>query len=325
MFLAAILGIHSNAADRLFADPVIAKGTNFVVHESELEEDFSAFKSARVAVGQPMPPVPEGELKRQMLDKIVATRLLLARATPEDQEVGRKLSARLINETKSKAASEASFKRQLLAMGTTFEKYEKEMTEQAIVKAVIDRELKSREIVLDPEVKKFYDEHLNAFQEPAKVRVQHILFTTRQIPGGEPLPAAERQAKRKKAEDLLKKLHSSNPPDFSKAIAEFSDEPETAQKKGELLLTRGDNMSPPSFETAAFSLRPGQVSDLVESPFGYHIIKLLEEIPPSTTPLDKVIEKIRDRLKEQAVQKKLADYLRKLKEEAKVEILFSGN
>lgn len=324
LFFTLTLVPTSQGADALFADPVIAKGTNFVVNESELDDAFLAFKSARAAVGQPMPAIPEASLKRQMLEKIVATRLLLARATPEDKEQGKKLSDKLIQDTKGKAPSEESFKRQLTAMGTSLEKYEKEMLDQAIVKAVIDRELKNREIISDTEVKKFYDEHLNAFEAPEKAHVQHILIATRQIPSGDPLPPAELKAKKKKADDLLKQLHSEHPPDFTKTIAQYSDEPDGALKKGDLVITKGENTAPPSFQSAAFSLKPGQVSDLVESPFGYHIIKLIEKLPPSTTPLDKVVERIRDRLKEQAVQQKLGDYLQKLREDAKVQILFNG-
>jgi parvulin-like peptidyl-prolyl isomerase len=313
-----------SAAERLFPDPVVAKGTGFQVLESEVDEAFSGFKAARAAMSKPMPPVPESSLRREMLDKIVATRLLLARATPTDREEGKKMADKLIADTKAQARSEKSFQMQLTVLGTTVEKYEQEVLNQATVKAVIDRELKNKEIVSDLEAKKYYDEHPNLFQEPEKARVQHILFTAREIPSGEPLPQAEVEKKRAKAEALLKRIRTSHE-DFAKLVAENSEEPLTDQKKGDLVIRKGENNAPPSFEAAAFSLKPGQVSDLVTSPFGFHIIKLIEITPASTIPLDKVVDRIRDRLKEQRVQAKLPDYLKKLREEAKVEILMKSN
>jgi peptidyl-prolyl cis-trans isomerase C len=309
------------AGKQLFADPVVAKGKGIEIRESDLDEAFIGFKAARAAMGQSMPPFPEKAVREQVLEKLIATKLLLSKATGADLDEGKRTAERLLAQARTNSPSEAAFRRQLVAMGTTPEKYEAEITEQAVVKAVIDRELKNRQIITDAEVKKFYDENLSAFQEPEKARVAHILFTTRKIPTGEELPSAEQEQKRRKAKALLEKLKNSKE-DFIKLIPVYTEEPETpGQKRGELVITKGGRTVPPSFEVAAFSLQPGKISDVVESPFGYHIIKLIEKIPPATTPLDKVAEQIRSRLQEKVAQEKLPEYLKKAREEAKVEIL----
>jgi len=308
------------AASPLFSDPVIAKGKGIEIKESDLEEAYIGYKAARAAAGQAMPAYTEPTARQQVLDKLIATKLLFSKATPADKDEGRRMAEKLIAEARTNSPSEASFRRQLVAMGTTPEKYEAEMIEQATVKAVIDRELKNKQIISDVDVKKYYDENISMFQEPEKARVAHILFTTRKIPTGEELPFAEREEKKRKARSLIEKIKSSKE-DFSKLVAAYSEEPDTVQKKGEIVVIKGSRNTPPGFEVAAFSLKPGQISDVVESPFGYHIIKLLEKIPPATTPLEKVAEQIRNRLQEQAVQAKLADYLKKIREDAKVEVV----
>ena len=77
----------------------------------------------------------------------------------------------------------------------------------------------------------------------------------------------------------------------------------------------------PEFEAAAFSLNTNQVSDIITTQFGYHIIKLSEKIPAKKMELAKVSQDIKDYLKGQSVQKELPQYMDKVKKEAGVEIV----
>ncbi len=77
----------------------------------------------------------------------------------------------------------------------------------------------------------------------------------------------------------------------------------------------------PEFEAAAFSLNTNQVSDIVTTQYGYHIIKLSEKIPAKKIELAAVADRVKQSLLDQAIQKQFATYYAKVKKEAKVEIL----
>lgn len=315
--LALLLASPGRAAERLFADPVLAKGKGIEIRQSHVDDAFLSYTAARAAIGQRNPGALEPQLKQQVLEKLIATRLFLARATPADREEGKKIAARLISEGKAKVPTEASYRRQLIAVGTTPEKYEADITEQAIVKAVIDRELKNKQIVTDAEVRKFYDQNPASFEDPAKVRVAHILFATRRIPSGEPLLPREQQAKKALAEKALARAKAGE--DFLQLVLEYSDDPGAKDSKGELTFPRKGPV-PAEFEAAAFSLDPGQLSSVVRSTLGFHVIKLLEKIPATRTPFEKVADNIRDMLREREVQNQLPAFIEKLKQEAGLEI-----
>src|SRR5262245_36673083 len=80
----------ASAADSLFADHVIAKCNGIEIRDSDLQEAYVGFKAARAALGQGMPPVAESAMRQQVLEKLIATKLLLAKATPADHEEGKK-------------------------------------------------------------------------------------------------------------------------------------------------------------------------------------------------------------------------------------------
>jgi parvulin-like peptidyl-prolyl isomerase len=131
------------------------------------------------------------------------------------------------------------------------------------------------------------------------------------------LSQAEKDAKHKTMEGLLKRARAGE--DFAKLAKEYSEDPGSKDKGGEYTFPRGKMM--PEFESAAFALKPGEVSDIATTSYGYHIIKLSEHTPAQKVAFDKVAPAIKNRLTEQELAKLAPDYLAKAKKEAGVEIL----
>jgi peptidyl-prolyl cis-trans isomerase D len=121
----------------------------------------------------------------------------------------------------------------------------------------------------DEEAKKFYDENASKFQGSEQRHASHILIGA----GASASPEAKAEAK-KKAEQVLVEVKK-NPAKFAELAKKYSQDPGSAEKGGDLgTFGRGSMVKP--FEDAAFSMKPGEVSGLVQSDFGYHIIKLTE-------------------------------------------------
>src|SRR5437763_13727165 len=112
------------------------------------------------------------------------------------------------------------------------------------------------------------------------VRASHILIATSDPATGTEMSESEKKAKRKIADDLLKRAKAGE--DFAKLAKENSEDPGSKDKGGEYTFPRGQMM--PEFEAAAFSLNTNQVSDVVTTPYGFHIIKLYEKIPAHKEP-----------------------------------------
>ena len=108
--------------------------------------------------------------------------------------------------------------------------------------------------------------------------------------------------------------------DFASLAREFSEDPGSKNKGGEYTFPRGQFVR--EFETAAFSLQTNQISDIVTTQFGYHIIKLYEKTPAQKIDLDKVKEDVKEQLERTEVQEKLLpDYVKQLKKDAQLEYL----
>jgi peptidyl-prolyl cis-trans isomerase D len=140
----------------------------------------------------------------------------------------------------------------------------------------------------DEEIQEYYDGNIAQFQKPEEVHARHILFTVKPDASD-----ADKAATRKKAEEVLAKAKSGG--DFAALAQEFSQD-STAASGGDLG-TFGRGVMTPPFETAAFGLEPGQVSDIVETQFGFHIIKLEEKQAARTAPLEEVKATIVEELK----------------------------
>jgi peptidyl-prolyl cis-trans isomerase D len=159
---------------------------------------------------------------------------------------------------------------------------------------VIDTpKLKDKVQVTPADLKSYYNAHVDEFRVPEEVKVRHILVSTPPAgPDGKVDPKAVETA-RTKAEDILKKIKGGA--NFADIAKKSSDDPGSAKEGGELgWIGRGRTV--PEFEKAAFSLAPGQISDLVQSTFGFHIIQVEEKHTPHVKSLDEVKADIEPRI-----------------------------
>jgi peptidyl-prolyl cis-trans isomerase D len=159
---------------------------------------------------------------------------------------------------------------------------------------VIDTaKLKDKVQVTPADLKSYYSAHMDEFRVPEEVKVRHILVSTPPAgPDGKVDPKAVETA-RVKAEDIQKKIKGGA--NFAELAKKLSDDPGSAKEGGELgWIGRGRTV--PEFEKAAFSLPPGQISDLVQSTFGFHIIQVEEKHTPHVKSLDEVKAEIEPRV-----------------------------
>lgn len=144
--------------------------------------------------------------------------------------------------------------------------------------------------VTDKDIELYYKAHPEEFKTPEMVRARHILIKV-----DKSATEIEKEEARKKAENLLNKIKGGE--DFAKLAAEFSEDTATKTKGGDLGFFQRGSMVP-EFESVAFTLNQGEVSDIVETPYGFHIIKIEEKKESVIQPL----EKVRDIAKKKAFE-----------------------
>ena len=312
-------GTNSNpeaAITALFGNPVIARGKGFEIKRSELDEVMTGLKSAAAAHGQAIPPGQLTQIESQLLDRLVQIQLLMQKATDADRTNGAQKTGLQMTALLERAGSQEALNRQMKAVGMTMAELRAKVTQEDTAQAVLTRELNVT--VTDAEVKQFYDGHPADFEQPEMAHVRHILLMTMDPVARAPLSADQQQAKHKQIDDLLKRIQGGA--DFAALAKQYSEDPGSKDNGGELpAFSRGQMV--PEFEAAAFSLTNNQVSAVVTTAYGYHIIKLIDKTPAKKVGYATVAARIRDFLTQQKIEKVAPAYMDKLRKAADVQIL----
>lgn len=217
-----------------------------------------------------------------------------------------------MSQNKGKFGSVAEFEAALKSAGMA----EKELAEitrkDIVITNFVETKIVPTITVTDDEVKDFYNANKEQLKEEPQVKASHILI------GVDASASAEDKAKAKaKAEALLKEIRGGK--DFAEAAKTNSTCP--SKDQGGDLGYFGKGQMVREFEQAAFTMKIGDISDVVETQFGYHIIKLTDKKEGEAPKLEEIKEKIATFLKGQKTQKAVFDYVTKLRKDAKVEIL----
>lgn len=295
-------------------DPVLAKGKTFEIRQSQVDDAFRQAVASGQARGQAIPDDAKAEVRGQLLQRLIVTSALVSKATPDDRAKAKDVVAKFVADARKRSGTEEAFLGQLKLSGMTLAQFEARLSEQALAEQVIERDVKTMITISDDQVKKFYEENEARFGKPEQVRASHILLMTQDPATGKDLGDADKKEKKKKIDALLVRARKGE--DFAKLAKENSEDPGSKDNGGEYTFPRGQMV--PEFEKTAFGLKTNEVSDVVTTQFGYHIIKLSEKIPGEKTELAKVTDDIRRMLTQKEFQSHQEEYFTKLKKETGV-------
>jgi parvulin-like peptidyl-prolyl isomerase len=179
------------------------------------------------------------------------------------------------------------------------------LIDQYLAQEYIGKVVVADVLVPEQELKKYYQEHEKDFILPEAIKARHIFFEA----AIDAAPEVKGKA-RAKAEEVLRRLR--NGEEFSSLAKEFSQDADSAAKGGELGWISPGKTNSEEFEKVLFALKAGETGDIVETPFGFHIIRVDERRDKRTATFDETREQILNRLKGELAQKKTQDFLDKL-------------
>jgi len=289
---------------------VIARVNGEAVSRKEIEDYVHNLEGR---AGGPVPAEQRDRVYRGIIDQIVGYKLLVQEAKARkivvpDNEVNAK-----IDEVKKQFPSEDLFMQTLIDRKLTLDQMKADARRDIAISRMIDAEIASRIALKPSQVEDFYKNNQDQFTQPERVRASHILIA---FPEGADA-AAKAQAKTK-AQKVLTDDKAGK--DFAALAREHSQDPGNAPNGGDLgFFPQGQMVGP--FNDVAFSLKPGATSGLVETQFGYHIIRVAEEQPGRTVPLEEVRPKVEQYLQNQNKETETDAFVKSLRAKGKVEIL----
>ncbi len=288
----------------------IVNGT--VITKDEYERELVRIRDQAARQGKEITEAEMPEIKKQIIDNIIETLVFyqdaIAKGIKADQAMADKEWAQL----KSGYPDDKSFEKTLADKKITETLIMDQLQKRNIIKKFIDQNFTQKTVIPESEVKAYYDNNPEQFNKPESVRASHIL-----IPAD--ISADEKQ--KKEARDKVEKIQArvKAGEDFATLAKENSRDPVSSEKGGDLgFFTKGQMVKP--VEDAAFALAPGAVSDIVETQYGYHIIKVTDKQPADKFSFDEVKSRLADYLKNIKISKDIGDYTKTLKEKAKIEI-----
>jgi peptidyl-prolyl cis-trans isomerase C len=257
---------------------------------------------------------PSAGFYREILDGIVAHQLLLQEAKTLGITITEAEADQMMLGFKSQFPSQEAFQKQLEANKITEAELRKRMLEDADSKVnkLVQTRIAPSVQVSDADARAFYDQNQQRMKTPPRVHVRHILIAV-----APQASATDREAAHKKAQDLLQQLENGG--DFAQLAAQNSNDTGSAARGGDLSWVQPGQMVP-TFEKAAFALQqPNDLSPVVQTRFGFHIIQLVERQESQVVPFEQAKGRLEVMLRDEKVKQALRSHVQGLKAKAKVE------
>ena len=287
--------------------PIVARVNGREVPKSDFDR---LVKQMEMQAGQPVPPNRRDEVYRAVLDQLVTYTALVHEAKARKIEVSpaeaKQVTDTKIAELRQQIPDPKAFNKALAERNMTLERLRADIRNDIAINKMVEAEVAKTPAVTDGDVRDFYDKNPNEF---TGLRASHILIR----PTG--FDEESKKKARAQAEDVMKQARAGT--DFGELARKYSADG-SAQQGGDLGFFTKSSMVP-AFSDAAFALKPGEISTVVETQFGYHVIKSVER---KDVPFDEASNKIREFLTSKRRDERQQAFVAEVKNKSKIEVLF---
>jgi peptidyl-prolyl cis-trans isomerase C len=290
---------------------VVAIVNGVQIPESELIRLMSLVQMQLARQGQRMPQGEISKLRDRVLDRLIGDELLYQETIKEKVSVDKLAIKDHLLQIKNQYPSAVEFERAIAAQGFTETELLKEMERATAIRLLLEEKFEPQAQITDEQVKKHYDDHRSDFEEPSQIKARHILISA-ENPGD----AASKEKARARAQEILNRIKAGD--SFEEMAKTHSSCPSAAQGGDLGYFPQGRMVK--EFEDVAMALEPGQMSDLVETQFGYHIIRVDDKKAGKPIAYEQIQEQLKQHLFGEKMEALAKAYVDGLKDKAKIEV-----
>lgn len=295
------------AAEKKIPDGEVATVDGVTITQDDFDKEMARVRSQFARSGRSLKESQLPDIKNRVLETLVNRELLYQ----ESQNKGVKVEDAEVNQQvdilKKRFPNEDEFKAALLEMKISEAELKSQIRKGIAIQQFVDKDLVQDVKVSQKEVEDFYKNNPDMFKQSEQVKASHILIKVD--------TKADKSAKdqaNKKIKEIQKKLEDGE--DFVALAKEYSEGPSNVNGGDLGYFERGRMVKP--FEDVAFKLKPGEVSDMVETPFGYHLIKVVDKKPESVVSYENAKERIAQYLEQEKKEKALKRNIEDMRQKA---------
>lgn len=283
--------------DQDMEEKVVARVNKEVILQKDLDQEL--LRMDRSFSIQPS-HFDTRKLSEEVLRQMIRKRLLLLEAQKNGISLSPEQARKVVAEQKGEIRKE-DFEKMLQKAGISYEEWEKQVIENRLIELLIHNVIDPKVQISEEELNAYYREHAEEFEVPERVRVRQIVL-------------ANKEEAVKVRERLTDGTES-----FELVAQEVSLSPDAAQG-GEIGVFAKGKM-PPEFDQVCFSLQIGEISRVVKSPYGYHIFRVEERLPPGTLSFQDARETIHGKLFAERREQTFSEYQKALWNQAEITLL----
>lgn len=288
----------------------VATVNGTAISREAYDREVKLYQQRAARDGRQLPELQLQMVKKQILDRMIETELLYQESRKKEIRVEFQAVENQMNDIKKRFPNDVEYQKAIKQMNLSEAIIRVQIEKGLAINGLVKTQIAGKIKISDEETKEFYNANLDRFRQPGEVKASHILIKV----DAEATELQKAEA-RKKIEDIQGKLKKGD--DFTALASEYSEGP-SRSKGGDLgFFKRGQMVKP--FEDAAFALEIDQVSEIVETPFGLHLIKVFDKKTAGVLAYNEVKERLEQHLKQQKVKQEVDLYLDGLKKNAKIE------
>ncbi len=306
IIITTLFGLNVNAQDENPGDKVVAVVNEMPLTQADVQWEIRRIQFQAKLRRQPIDDAMLDAMREKVIQSIINRELLYQHSKAKGITVDAIEIDIRVDQIKQALEAGQVLENQLAEIDIPLDVFRNQISQAIAIQKLLEMDINAKADVTEKEARLFFENNPQFFKRPEEVKASHILIQVKTEDDEKKLAA------RQKIESIQAKLAAGE--DFAELAKAFSEGPSNANG-GDLGYFARKKMVKP-FSDAAFSLEPGQISDIVETRFGYHLIKVVDKKPKSSYEFENIKQQLIEMLHNRKIQTETRQYLDELKKKA---------